>query len=138
MTSYAQKLKHVEESLNPAGSREILCLYLLIKLTWNGFTPIIECQMSLCQELLLVGREYLKTQPDLNSTHSHVIGMAAPPGGGHPQGFGAKPRPGVAASVRDPAPPGPNPWVGPAAECARPRPPRAQSLGGAGGPSDPL
>ena len=32
MTSYAQNIKHVEESLNPGGYGEIRCLDYLIKL----------------------------------------------------------------------------------------------------------
>ena len=52
----------------------MLCLYLLIKLIWSGFTPIIDCQMSLCQQLLLIGRESLINQPDLNSSRSDDSG----------------------------------------------------------------
>ena len=42
MTSYAQNIKHVEESLNPGGYGEIRCLDYLIRLTEPFQTPRVE------------------------------------------------------------------------------------------------
>ena len=45
--SYAQKLKHVEESLNLEGTGEILCLYLLINLINGSYPHKRSAKMSL-------------------------------------------------------------------------------------------
>ena len=68
MTSYAQKLKHIQESLNPKVSKEISFLYLLIKSIKRLLTHKLSAKTSLCWWLLFIGKESLRILLDLDSS----------------------------------------------------------------------